>query len=119
MKNRELGDYIQDIIDAFGEVEDFTVGMQFEDFIIEKKTINAVIRSLEVIGEATKKIPDNFRIKYNEIPWKRMAGMRDKLIHDYFGIDLEIVWSVVKNELPPLEPLIQKVLQDIENGEEA
>jgi len=81
MKKREVEDYIQDILEAFGEVEDFTTGMEFEDFVKDKKTINAVIRSLEVIGEATKKIPDSLREKYSKIPWNRMAGMRDKLIH--------------------------------------
>ena len=114
MKKRELGDYIQDILEALGEVEDFTIGMQFEDFVKDKKTINAVVRSLEVIGEATKKIPDSLRVKHSKIPWKRMAGMRDKLIHEYFGVDLEIVWEVINNELPPVKPLIQKVLENIE-----
>jgi len=114
MKKRELGDYIQDILEALGEVEEFTAGMQFEDFVEDKKTVNAVVRSLEVIGEATKRIPDSLREKYSEIPWKRMAGMRDKLIHAYFGIDLEIVWEVVNTELPPTKHLIQKVLEDEE-----
>jgi len=114
MKRRELGDYVQDIVEALGEVEDFTSGMQFEDFVKDKKTINAVVRSLEVIGEAAKKIPDSLRAEHPGIPWKRMAGMRDKLIHEYFGIDLEIVWEVINNELPPVRPLIQTVLEDIE-----
>ncbi len=114
MKKRELGDYIQDILEALGEVEDFTTGMQFDDFVKDKKTINAVVRSLEVIGEATKRIPDSFREKYSKIPWKRMAGMRDKLIHEYFGIDLEIVWEVINSDLPPIKPLIQKVLEGID-----
>ncbi|MCK4736788.1 MAG: DUF86 domain-containing protein, partial [Methanophagales archaeon] len=74
MKRRELGDYVQDIVEALGEVEDFTSGMQFEDFVKDKKTINAVVRSLEVIGEAAKKIPDSLRAEHPGIPWKRMAG---------------------------------------------
>lgn len=115
MKKRVFGDYIQDIIEALWEVEDFTAELQYEDFVKDKKTINAVVRSLEVIGEATKKIPDSLRLTYPEIPWKRMAGMRDKLIHEYFGIDLEIVWEVINSELPPIKPLIQKVLDDIES----
>ncbi len=81
---------------------------------ILSKTINAVVRSLEVIGEAAKKMPDSMKKKYPEIPWKRMTGMRDKLIHEYFGIDLEIVWEVVNTELPPIKPLIQKVLEEEE-----
>lgn len=116
MMKRILGDYVQDILDAINDAKDFTKGMKLQDFIGDKKTIYAVVRSLEVIGEATKKIPNDMRAEYPDIPWKRMAGMRDKLIHDYFGVDLEIVWEAVKNELPPIEPLIQKVLDDI--GEE-
>ncbi len=96
------------------EVEDFTKGMKFEDFLRDKKTVNAVVRSLEIIGEATKKIPNGMREKYSEIPWKWMAGMRDKLIHEYFGIDLEIVWEVINNELPPIKPFIREILENIE-----
>lgn len=115
MSKRELGDYVQDILEAILELEDFTRSMKFEDFVDDRKTVNAVVRSLEVIGEAAKKIPGNVREKYPGIPWKRMAGMRDKLIHEYFGIDLEIVWEVVTNEIPPLKPLIQKVSEDVES----
>ena len=80
----------------------------------DKKTVNAVIRSMEVMGEAARKIPVEVREKYPEIPWKRMAGMRDKLIHEYSGVDLEIVWNVVKTELPPIKPLFQQILYDME-----
>lgn len=115
MKKRDLRDYLQDIIDAIAEVREFVEGTSFEDFSKDKKTINAVIRSLEVIGEGAKKVPEDLRRKYPRIPWRRMTGMRDKLIHEYFGIDLEIVWLVVNDELPPIKPMIQKVLKDIED----
>lgn len=118
MREREFGDYIQDILQALGEIEDFTVGMQFKDFAKDKKTINAVVRSLEIIGEAAKKIPDSFRERYSKIPWKRMAGMRDKLIHEYFGIDLEIIWGAISDELPPIKPSVQKALDDLEDKTE-
>ncbi|MDI6735527.1 MAG: DUF86 domain-containing protein [bacterium] len=114
MKNRDIRDYLQDILDSIREVKEFIENMEFEDFAEDKKSINAVVRSLEVIGEAAKKIPDNLREKYPQIPWKRMAGMRDKLIHEYWGVDLEIVWEVINSELPPISPLIQKVLGDME-----
>jgi len=78
---RELLDYVNDILDAVVEVEDFTKDMDFNEFAKDKKTTNAVIRSLEIIGEAAKKIPETLRKRYPNIPWKRMAGMRDKLIH--------------------------------------
>lgn len=90
-KQRDISDYLKDICDAIAEVEEFTKGMTFETFAADKKTINAVIRSLEVIGEATKHIPDDFRKKHSIIPWGKMAGMRDVLIHDYMGVDLKTV----------------------------
>jgi len=111
---REIRDYLNDIITSIDDVETFTVGMDFEDFIADKKTINAVVRSLEIIGEAVKNIPDNIKDSHPELPWKYMAGMRDKLIHGYHGVDLEIVWTVVKEELPPLKPMMQKILDEIE-----
>lgn len=114
MKERDLGDYIQDILNSIEETKEFIQGIEFEDFVEDKKTINAVVRSLEVIGEASKKIPDELRKRYHQIPWKRMAGMRDKLIHEYWGTDLEIIWETVNNELPPVAPLIQNMLEDIE-----
>ncbi len=110
---RSLIDYISDILSSLEEVETFTEGMTFEKFLSDKKTINAVIRSLEVMGEATKRIPENLREKYSEIPWKRIAGMRDKLIHEYSGVDLEIVWVVVKEEIPHIKKPLKIALKDI------
>lgn len=103
---RTYRDYVQDILTSLQEIEEFTKEMDFESFAKDKKTVNAVIRSLEVMGEAVKKIPKEIRDKYPEIPWKYIAGMRDKLIHEYHGIDLEIIWEVVKKEAPPLKPPI-------------
>ena len=110
MGKRDYGDYIQDIIDSINDIETFIKDMDFEEFAGDKKTVNAVIRSIEVIGEAAKKIPKSLRNKHSIIPWKKMAGMRDKLIHEYFGIDMEILWKVAKDELPPLKPLIQEIM---------
>jgi uncharacterized protein with HEPN domain len=91
------------------EVEEFTRGLTYESFMKDRKTINAVIRSLEVMGEASKRIPDEVRAKHSEIPWKRMAGMRDKLIHEYVGVDLETVWDVIREEIPPIRPLLEEL----------
>ena len=93
--------------------------MSFQNFAQDPRTVDAVIRGLEVIGEAAKNIPNEIRRKTVTIPWRRMAGMRDKLIHDYFGVDLEIVWAVVKEELPPLQAQLQALLQivDREDGD--
>ncbi|MFQ6089353.1 MAG: DUF86 domain-containing protein [Candidatus Methanofastidiosia archaeon] len=110
---RTYRDYIEDILNSIQEIEDFTAGMEFEDFIDDRKTLNAVIRSLEVMGEAAKKIPNDIRTKYADIPWKYIAGMRDKLIHEYHGVDLEIVWEVIKKEIPPIKPLFEKILKEM------
>lgn len=105
-------DYLLDMINAMNEVADFTKGMGREEFSRDRKTVNAVIRSLEVLGEAAKKIPDEIREKHPSIPWKRIAGFRDKLIHEYFGLDLDIIWGVIQEELPPLKPAFDQVLAE-------
>jgi uncharacterized protein with HEPN domain len=109
-KGREISDYLDDILTAIIDVEEFTRGMYFETFTEDKKTVNAVIRSLEVLGEATKSIPISFRQKHPDIPWSKMAGMRDVLIHDYMGVDLKTVWKVAQERLPELKPMLQKLI---------
>jgi len=106
--------YLRDIIQAFHNAQLFVEGLSYEKFITDRKTISAVIRELEIVGEATKQIPASIKKKYPNIPWSDMAGMRDKLIHFYFGVDMEIVWETVKVRIPELGPLIEKVLADLE-----
>jgi uncharacterized protein with HEPN domain len=90
---REFRDYLQDILETMDKVGDFIEGISFEQFLEDDKTSFAVVRALEIIGEATKHIPSSARRRHPQIPWMKMAGMRDRLIHGYFGIDLEIVWE--------------------------
>ena len=106
-KGRELSDYIDDIITAIADVADFTHGMSYEMFASDKKTVNAVIRCLEVLGEAAKHIPTSFR--HPNIPWSKMAGMRDVLVHDYMGVDLMTVWKVSQERLLELKPLFERL----------
>jgi uncharacterized protein with HEPN domain len=110
---RDYFDYFEDMRNSIQEIDGFIENISYAEFIEDKKTVNAVIRSLEVIGEAAKRIPDEIRIKYPNIPWKRMTGMRDKLIHEYSGVDLEIVWTVIKEELPQLKPMIKEVISSL------
>ena len=111
---REIGDYIQDIIEAIDKLMKFVKGMSYDEFVQDDKTVFAVVRAIEIIGEAVKNIPEEVRGSYPEIPWKDMAGMRDKLIHSYFGIKLERVWETANEEIPPLKPLFEKLLKELE-----
>lgn len=106
---RDLSDYLGDIITAIEDAMEFTSGMDYEAFEADRKTVNAVIRSLEVVGEATKRIPMSFRHKHPDIPWSKMAGMRDVLIHDYMGVDMKTVWKVVRDRLPELKSLLEEL----------
>lgn len=91
------------------QIEKFVEDMTFEDFKEDDKTASAVIRKFEIIGEATKKIPEAIKKKHPKIPWKEMAGMRDKLIHFYFGIDYKLIWQTIKHRIIQLRPLIAKL----------
>lgn len=109
---RDVSLYAKDILESMEKAEGFIGSMSYEDFLLDEKTNFAVVRCIEIIGEATKNIPDSIREKYKEIPWRDMAGMRDKMSHFYFGIDFEKVWLVIKEEIPRLKPQIKQVLED-------
>jgi uncharacterized protein with HEPN domain len=111
---REIGDYIEDIIGAMDKAADFVGNMSYEEFTRDDKTIFAVVRALEIVGEAAKNIPSDVRKNYPEVPWKDISGMRNKVIHEYFGVKLSIVWRPVMEELPPLKPLFEKILKELE-----
>jgi len=101
--------YIDDILEAVEKIEKYVEKLTFDDFAQDGKTIDAVIRNFEIIGEAGKEIPEEIKAKYPDIPWREMAGMRDKLIHAYFGVNLEVVWQTIMHRLPELKKKIEKI----------
>jgi uncharacterized protein with HEPN domain len=110
----EFLDYVEDIIEAMNDAQTFVKNLDFDSFVKDKKTVYALNRALGIIGEATKQIPAQIRDRYPEIPWKKMAGMRDKVIHEYFGVDLKRVWSTVDKDIPRLRPMFEQILKDSE-----
>jgi uncharacterized protein with HEPN domain len=106
--------YIEDITDAMNKAEMFVTGMTYEQFEADLKTHFAVVRAIEIIGEATKRLPLTVRDQYPHIPWKDMAGMRDIIIHGYDNVNLQIVWGVVKRDIPRIKPQIQQILKHFE-----
>lgn len=109
---RDYSLYLSDILKAFEAIENFVEGQSIEDFKKDDKTSSAVIRKFEIIGEAAKQIPENIKQEYLSIPWKEMAGMRDKLIHFYFGVNYELIWQTIKNRIPEIKPIIIQILHD-------
>ena len=115
MTPRQIEDYLQDMLDAISAAQQFIAGMSFEDFEIDQKTVFAVTRAIEIVGEGTKSIPQSLRDTYPQIPWKSIAGMRDKVIHQYFGVNLQVLWDTVQQDLPALQPVIAQMLNDLSN----
>jgi uncharacterized protein with HEPN domain len=111
---RDLRLYLDDILDAIEKIENYVEGLTFEEFSEDSKTVDAIVRNFEIIGEATKRIPLEIKEKYPQIPWKMMAGTRDKLIHEYFGVNLQVLWKAVKEDLPPVKRSIKSLLEKMD-----
>jgi len=100
--NREYADFFRDMLENAQRAIQFTEGMDYKSFSEDEKTVYAVIRAVEIIGEAAANIPEKVRDKYPRVPWREVKGMRNKLVHHYFGVNMEVIWQTVREDLPML-----------------
>ena len=107
--------YLADIIEAMAKIQRYTDGLTFESFAANEMAVDAVNRNLEIVGEAARSIPESIRNSNPQIPWQRMIGLRNMVIHAYFGIDLSIVWEIVRVNIPDTRPLIEAMLKAMEH----
>ena len=113
--SRRTFDYVKDILEHMENARSFTEGMGYSAFAKDKKTIFAVARALEIAGEATKNVPSDMRVRFPDVPWRVMAGMRDVLIHGYFDVNLEVLWKTATVRMPQVIPMVRKVFEALED----
>ncbi len=107
--SKDVTVFVKHILESIVLIEEYASHISKEDFLKSRQVQDAVMRRLEIIGEATKNIPDNFRNKYPDIPWREIAGMRDILIHNYFGVDLDLTWTTIKENIPDLKRKLSEI----------
>ncbi len=112
---RDYKTSLEDISEAIGKIGRYAAGHTSETLAADDKTLDAVIRNLEIIGEAAKNISDDIRASHPEVEWKKIAGLRDILIHQYFGIDQDIIWDILQNKLPTLATQIKRILESLDS----
>jgi uncharacterized protein with HEPN domain len=111
--SRSLSLYLEDILTSTAKIIRYTCGMNREEFVADEKTYDAVLRNLQVIGEAVKNIPVNLRERYPDIEWRKIAGLRDILAHAYFSLEDDILWDIIENKIPKLSEQINRVIQEL------
>ena len=103
MPKRDAGLLIEDMLTAMDRIENYIANQDRASFLKDQKTIDAVVRNLEVLGEATRQLPEEFIQQHNHVPWRLVAGLRNRIVHEYFGLDLEIIWQIISEDLPPVK----------------
>ncbi|MBM4121037.1 MAG: DUF86 domain-containing protein [Nitrospira sp.] len=109
---RDYKVYLEDVLEAIGKIRRYTTGLSMDALSKDDKTFDAVVRNLEIIGEAVKRIPEGVRGKYPDVDWKKIGGVRDILAHEYFGIDIEIIWDIIQHKLPVFEEQVKQILRE-------
>ncbi len=109
MSNRPVELLLNDIIEAIDRVAQYTEGLSFDAFSKDRKTIDAVVRNLEIIGEAANRMPDEFKEKRSNVEWHKVVGLRHRIVHEYFGIDLQIIWQIINTDLPELRKTLSRI----------
>ncbi|MFH1098698.1 MAG: DUF86 domain-containing protein [Candidatus Uhrbacteria bacterium] len=112
MPKRSVELYLQDIIECIDLIAEYTVGVSQEEFFKDQQLVDAIVRRLGIVGEAAKQLPEEFRAAHPEIPWESMIGMRNKIMHEYFGADEAILWQTIREDIPPLRNLMVTLLHN-------
>ena len=112
MSRRDVSLLLEDMRESALKIKKYTEGLDFDSFLADEKTVDAVIRNFEIIGEAANRIDPNYRTNHSEVQWKRIRGFRNRIIHDYFGIDYQIVWSIVEDDLDELIDHLDILISD-------
>ena len=110
MSKRPVELLLDDILQAIGRIEQYIKDLSFDAFSEDQKSVDAVVRNLEIIGEAANRLPDEFKEKYSEIEWHKVVGLRHRIVHEYFGIDLEIIWQILHKDLPELRDALSQII---------
>jgi uncharacterized protein with HEPN domain len=118
MSDREILLLLEDMRDAALKIISYTSGMSFDDFTNDDKTIDAVVRNFEIIGEAANRVPEDFKSDHPEIEWRRMTGLRNRIIHEYFGINYVTVWKIKEENIPELADFIQQAIDNLAGNTE-
>jgi len=112
--SRRDSDYLRDVQEAIHRIQSYTSGLTYEQFLDDEKTQDAVIRNLQVMGEAVRKLSDSLTAAYPAVPWREIAGLRNRIVHDYFGINYDIIWAVIRAEIPLLLKQISKIQEQMD-----
>lgn len=111
MSKKDLNILLNDVLESIQKIKKYTKGMNFQQFLQDDKTIDACVRNFEIIGEVSSKIDEDFKLNHSEIEWNRMKGLRNRMIHDYSGVDYQVVWDIISEYLDELEYQVQKLLK--------